>query len=386
MRSLIFLGAKDMRNKFILASMIIVSVLTGFTQAAIYTFQEGNGYSGTSDTFLRESYPDTPPPPERYNRIEVDGGVYLDHGLIKFDNIFGNEPDQVPLSATITSATLKLRVPQSDWTSTTWVAVHRMLQPWSEGSSTWNSMVNGISPDGIEAEVANVIVGPPLSVGWYFIDVTDSVVAWQGGAANHGWAILPNIASLDGVLFASSEYSEEAYHPILEIVPEPALGVTVDIKPGSCPNPLDVKSSGVLPVAILGSAGFDVTTIDATSVQLAGVSAIRHSFEDVATPVSDSNDCNCITDDPDGFLDLTLKFKSQRIVDVIGEVEHGDVLTLDLDGVLFGERPIVGTDCIVIRGRHKPFNEADVNKDGVVNMTDFALMTENWLQSSIVQD
>ncbi len=106
----------------------------------------------------------------------------------------------------------------------------------------------------------------------------------------------------------------------------------------------------------------------------------------MATSISDSNDCNCITDGPDGFLDLTLKLKIQRIVDVIGEVEHDDVLTLVLDGVLFGERPIVGADCIVIRGRHKPFNKADINKDGVVNMTDFTLMTENWLQSSIVQD
>ena len=106
----------------------------------------------------------------------------------------------------------------------------------------------------------------------------------------------------------------------------------------------------------------------------------------MATPVADANECECTTQSPDGFLDLTLKFKTQRIVNVIGEVDHGDVLTLDIDGVLFGERPIVGTDCIVIRGRHKPFNEADINKDGVVNMTDFTLMTENWLQSSIVQD
>jgi hypothetical protein len=34
----------------------------------------------------------------------------------------------------------------------------------------------------------------------------------------------------------------------------------------------------------------------------------------------------------------------------------------------------------------RAINPADINKDGVVNMTDFALMTENWLQSSIVQD
>lgn len=166
----------------------------------------------------------------------------------------------------------------------------------------------------------------------------------------------------------------------------PPIEVAVDIKPGSCPNPLNVKSRGVLPVAILGSQEFDVTDVDVASIQLAGVDPNRSSYEDVATPVTDENECECTEDANDGYLDLTLKFKTQEIVEAIGDVDHGDVLTLDLDGVLFGERPIVGTDCIVIRGRHKPFNEADINKDGVVNMTDFTLMTKNWLQSSIVDE
>jgi len=77
---------------------------------------------------------------------------------------------------------------------------------------------------------------------------------------------------------------------------------------------------------------------------------------------------------------LTLKFKTKEIVEAIGEVNDGDVLTIELAGVLFGERPIEGVDCIVIRGRHKPFNEADINKDGVVNSIDFAVIAENWLE------
>jgi len=186
-------------------------------------------------------------------------------------------------------------------------------------------------------------------------------------------------------------------HDVVDIytIPGPAtIKVAVDIKPGSCPNPLNVKSSGVLPVAVLGSADVNVLDIDPTSIAFSigdvNVGAIRCGYEDVAAPVSDSNDCNCITDGPDGFLDLTLKFKTQRIVEAIGDVNDGDVLVLTLTGVLFDpmpfETPIEGADCILIRGRHKPINPADINKDGVVNMTDFALMTENWLQSSIVQD
>ncbi len=174
------------------------------------------------------------------------------------------------------------------------------------------------------------------------------------------------------------------------IVPEPATVVAVDIKPGSCPNPVNVKSKGVLPVVILGTDDYDVTTIDPTSIRLTGVEPLRSSYEDVATSVSDSNDCNCTEEGPDGFLDLTLKFKTQRIVEAVGDVNDGDVLTLELTGVLFDpmpfETPIEGADCILIRGRHKPINPADINKDGVVDGVDFAIFTQNWLQSSIVQD
>jgi len=100
------------------------------------------------------------------------------------------------------------------------------------------------------------------------------------------------------------------------------------------------------------------TTIDATSIRLAGVSPLRSSIEDVGGPTIDSNDCNCTEDGPDGFPDLTLKFKTSDIVE----------------------------DCVLISGKSKPFNKFDVNKDGVVDSQDFAIFAENWLQSSIVED
>ncbi len=159
----------------------------------------------------------------------------------------------------------------------------------------------------------------------------------------------------------------------------------IDIKPGSCPNPLNVKSRGFLPVAILGSEDFDVYSVDIASIRLAGVAPIRSSFEDVAAPVSNGNDCECSTEGPDGFLDLTLKFEMQRIVEAIGEVNHGDELTLKLTGVLSYGTHIEGSDCVIIHGRHKPVNKADFNGDGIVDMADFAAFAENWLQSSIVE-
>jgi hypothetical protein len=177
---------------------------------------------------------------------------------------------------------------------------------------------------------------------------------------------------------------ENVSYPFLRTFAAP-LEVAVDIKPASCPNPINVKSSGVLPVAVLGSEDFNVSSIDVASIRLAGAAPIRSSYEDVATPVSDSNECECSTEGPDGFLDLTLKFETQEIVDVLGEVSHGDELMLGLNGVLSDETPVGGRDCVIIRGRHKPLNKADFNGDGTVDMADFAAFAENWLQSSIVE-
>ena len=59
----------------------------------------------------------------------------------------------------------------------------------------------------------------------------------------------------------------------------------VDIKPGSCPNPLNVGSQGVLPVAIAGTVDFDVTTVDPNSIRLIDVAPLQSktSYEDVCT-------------------------------------------------------------------------------------------------------
>jgi hypothetical protein len=146
------------------------------------------------------------------------------------------------------------------------------------------------------------------------------------------------------------------------------LPVAIDIKPGSCPNPLNVKSKGVLPVAILGSADFDVFCIDVATIRLEGVAPIRSTYEDVSTPVPDGAEiCECSTEGQDSYVDLTLKFKVQEIVAALGEVNDGDELGLTLTGALveeLGGTPIEGTDCVVIVDNTKPLITSVV-RDGV---------------------
>ena len=82
--------------------------------------------------------------------------------------------------------------------------------------------------------------------------------------------------------------------------------VIVDIKPGSVPNSVNLKSKGVLPVAILGTEDFDVNDVDIDSLLFGdpllidnggtAVSPLRSSLVDISG---------------DGLLDLTLKFSTR---------------------------------------------------------------------------
>jgi hypothetical protein len=138
----------------------------------------------------------------------------------------------------------------------------------------------------------------------------------------------------------------------------PKLQVPVDIKPRSCPNPMNVKSKGVLPVAILGTADFDVSEVDPSTVTLEGVSPLRWNYEDVAAPfepyVGKEESDDCTTAGPDGFMDLTLKFDTEELVAALDpEPVDGETRVLSLDGELSDGREFRGEDVVVIKKKGK---------------------------------
>jgi len=137
----------------------------------------------------------------------------------------------------------------------------------------------------------------------------------------------------------------------------------MDIKPGSCPNAFNKKlfdfargenpkKGGVLPVAILGEAGFDVSLIDPSSIRLEGVEPLSQGggpkIQDVSTPVADNSDCECTTDGPDGFDDLNMKFSAQEVAAAIGPGDGDRELTMTFD---YNGVPYSATDCIHVIGK-----------------------------------
>lgn len=124
-----------------------------------------------------------------------------------------------------------------------------------------------------------------------------------------------------------------------------------DFHPTSCPNPLNIKSRGKSPAAILGTDDFDVTQVDVSTILLNGaVAPLKYGYADVSTPVIDGEPCECSSDGPDGFTDLTLKFDTQAIVATLGPVAKHDVVVLTLTGTLLDGSPFVMEDCVKIVG------------------------------------
>ncbi|WP_445475391.1 DUF7507 domain-containing protein [Methanococcoides methylutens] len=101
--------------------------------------------------------------------------------------------------------------------------------------------------------------------------------------------------------------------------------VDIDIKPGSFPNSINLKSNGVIPVAILSTDSFDASTVDPASVMFAGAAPLRWATEDV---------------DKDGDLDLVFHFKVKDTGLAPGDTEA--ILT----GETFDGISIEGTDSV----------------------------------------
>ncbi len=183
----------------------------------------------------------------------------------------------------------------------------------------------------------------------------NDVVQLPGGGFG-GRLIAISLSTGQGTLIGDTPEFDGGRLTALAFVPAPVKNVAIDIKPQSCPNPLNVNEKGVLPVAILGGVSFDVSKVEPASVTLEGVAALRSSLEDVATPfvpfTGKRRATDCTAAGPDGVVDLTLHFDAPTVVASLGTVTDGEVRVLKLTGNLkpeFGGAAITGEDVVVIR-------------------------------------
>ncbi|MDO7884652.1 hypothetical protein [Hymenobacter cheonanensis] len=130
------------------------------------------------------------------------------------------------------------------------------------------------------------------------------------------------------------------------------ITVVFDVKPRDCPNPFNLTEKGVLPPAILGTTGFDITKIDVSTLKVNEMAPLRWAIEDVATPYAgDVTGCTaCTAAGPDGIPDLTLKFSSESIAQTLSGAASGRCASLTLTGK-YTTIPIAGLDYMSMKGK-----------------------------------
>ena len=139
----------------------------------------------------------------------------------------------------------------------------------------------------------------------------------------------------------------------------------LDIKPGSCPNSFNSLSKGRLPVALVGTAEFDIMEVDLLSVTISRADGIGGSvvpnegppgphstYEDVATPF-EGELCDCHELEGDGYLDLAMKFNSSELTEalMLENFEHDALVELVVSGTLLDGTEFAASDCIRIVGK-----------------------------------
>ena len=197
-----------------------------------------------------------------------------------------------------------------------------------DGNITWESLNQTIEPDSI----------------WTF---TKTFYAYEGATPTFETLKVTSAeledgtpVAIDNTIYFDIEYSET---PCI-------IEVALDVHPTSCPNPLNKKAKGVTPMAILGTADFDVTTINVSSLRINGVSPVESALEDVATPYeggfSDpvSRD-ECSEAGADEIMDLTLKFDTQAILENVDK----DVQMMEITGETWDGTPITGQDVVWVK-------------------------------------
>ncbi|MGZ0656648.1 DNRLRE domain-containing protein [Coraliomargarita sp. W4R72] len=203
-------------------------------------FQYGmNGYTATNDIGMRSST--SPGADVTWNSANIytdyNSETDEDQALIDFQDIIGASAGQIPSTATVKSATLRLWVGDGNNPSNDTISLHRMLADWS-ATSTWNSMVDGISADDIEALATADFVHESYkdTETWSEWDVTSSMEAYVAGtASNRGWVLLNS--DNDGFGFWTSKAADVNIHPELVVAysdgPTPAQPTLVVAEPVS---------------------------------------------------------------------------------------------------------------------------------------------------------
>lgn len=255
--------------------VLVLSV--GTAGADTVVIQEGlNGYAGTVDTYIKGGLPTSTHGSEAVVEWDGDDLGGQDFGLLRFDNIFGAGPNQIPSGAVVSSATLTYNIDDNPGDTGT---ANEVLVDWDE-SVTYDTFGGdaGVQTGEYGTQVGSATGG----LGDNTLDVTSSIVTWAGSPlTNKGWIFRPTGGN-GGVAFRSSENASALLRPKLSVTY--MLVTKVEIEPAH----ID---------AVVGEAHVDVTVFippgsnDAVAVEV----TLTTDDAGVAVPVGATGDWRTIT-------------------------------------------------------------------------------------------
>jgi len=213
-----------------------------------------------------------------------------------------------------------------------WFTLDGYFAQWAEATSEANTSPWGPDveylpiPAGVQSKT---IIGAGGRVQEIAIPLSDLGVT-PGTVIRIGGCI--RAAEFEGYNFhalypAGLDWGDASTYKDFFLVPPPPTPVDIDIKPGSDPNSINLKSKGVVPVAVLTTDDFDASTVDPDTVEFAGAEPVRWTMEDV---------------DGDGDMDMLFHFKTQEL-NLDGDSTEATLTGETVDGV-----QIEGTDTVNI--------------------------------------
>ncbi len=148
--------------------------------------------------------------------FKIDGLSPHSHAVLKYPNLVGDQPGQIPPAAQIAEATLELNCFNAGNTLKAWL----LKEDWVESQATWNERSAGTAwsnpgADGLTSREATSLDVTCTTLGLKSYDVTTMVQRWASGTPNYGLVITET--GQDGVEYYSSEHTTAANRPRLRV-------------------------------------------------------------------------------------------------------------------------------------------------------------------------
>ncbi len=223
--------------------------------------------------------------------------------------------------------------------------LHIAIRTVSEGVPT-NTVLGDIELASSSTTLSDLIAFPqsiPQTAGTQYAIVVNYVGApppaegaeqgtWHGAISTTFQDLYPagtNFGSFDGMFTPHPDVAGDLF---FKTFVNPVINVTIDIKPGEGPSPINTKSRGKIPVAILSSPAFDAPlSIDRSTITF-GRTGSEHSLAFCNPAPSDISG--------DGLPDLLCHFETQ-----LTDFQPGDTMGI-LQATTLSGQLVLGADRI----------------------------------------